>query len=182
MAVISAQAMELPESQKRGAKRPAEEEITIEQEGVEPIAPKQAKVAEAELPAQASLAALPAELREIIYANLYNARGATPQIRLTDAAQNIRNLFMINREYKENYLDNVNLAGAIIMGLAKEFAKAKNKKNHQKKILLRQHWHLLPMRASIWIGNYVRAHILPPQLWLARYRRFDTGTRKTGSI
>ena len=82
---------------------------------------------------------LPAELRELIYTNLYKASGAAPQIKLINAAQNIRNLFMINKEYKENYLDNVELAGAIIMGLAKEFAKAKKRRTVSKKILLQQH-------------------------------------------
>lgn len=157
---ISTFAMELPEAEKRGAKRPAEQEITIEQEGVEPIALKQAKVAEAELPAQASLEALPAELREIIYANLYNASGATPQIRLTNAAQNIRNLFMINKEYKENYLDNVELAGAIIMGLAREFAKAKKQKEPSEKDIIMAALAFATNAASKWIGLYSRAPVI----------------------
>ena len=163
--------MELPEveMETRGAKRPAEQEITRE-EGIEPIALKEQKTEEVEtaeqkaariqtakeiLAAKASWPALPLELREIIPNNLLTARGATPHIRLINAAQNIRNLFMINKEYKENYLDNVKLAGDIIMGLAKEFSEQKKQKTVTEKDVIEAALAFATDAASKWIGIYI---------------------------
>ncbi len=104
-------ASELPE-EKRGIKRPAEQEIAIEP------AAKEQKVDEYPL---ASLMGAPEEIRKHIFDYLYTAKGATNQIRLVNAAQNIRNFLMSKKEFKAD-LNNVQLAGTIIKELTKRYA------------------------------------------------------------
>ena len=96
--ILTAQAMEGPKKAKRRVKRAGQV-----RESAEP-----SKVAKKEYP-RASLLGVPEEIRKQIFEYLYTAKGATSQIRLVNAAQNIRNFFMTSKEF-HNDLNNVELS------------------------------------------------------------------------
>ena len=102
-------------------KRPAQE--PIEKIQGEPKTQKGETELIVEQPTHAttSLTGIPRDIKEIILGFLGTAQGATQQIRLINAAQNIRNLLMSSKKYKP-LLDDEQLAGQIITELAKRYA------------------------------------------------------------
>lgn len=106
-------AMENPNPSKREAEESAEQlqgESKVRR--VEPIE-------EVEYPL-ASLAGLPVELKAEIFNFLMTAPGETKERQLLNAALNIRNFLMANKQFKES-LDDIELAGKIIVQLASRY-------------------------------------------------------------
>jgi ankyrin repeat protein len=90
------------------------------QEAIEQETPKAQRVSEEITYPLASLPGLPNELQITLAEYLYNAPGANNEFKLLNAATNIRNLFSLNKRYKE-LLDDVDLAGKIIQALAQRY-------------------------------------------------------------
>lgn len=99
-----------PQPRKRGAQEAIEQESQktqrIQQEIIYPLA---------------SLPGLPTELQITLAEYLLNAPGANNDFKLLNAATNIRNLFILNKWYKEELLDDVDLTGKIIKALAQRY-------------------------------------------------------------
>lgn len=89
------------------------------QEVVEQDAPKTPKVTEEIIYPLASLPGLPNELQVTIAGYLLDAPGQN-NYKLLNAANNIRNLFMLNKRYQQ-LLDDVDLSGNIIKELARRY-------------------------------------------------------------
>lgn len=70
---------------------------------------------------RASLMGIPSDIQKIIFGYLETAAGATTQLRLMNAAQNIRNFLMSSKRFLP-WLNDEKLAGTIITELAKRYA------------------------------------------------------------